>query len=63
MSGLATCPYMPDKEVVMVKAEKGDLLHGLERAMGRGRVSTQSIFSHLWGTEMSFSRGQKYVHS
>jgi hypothetical protein len=35
----------------MVKAEKGGLLHGLGHALGRGRVSTQLIFSHLLGTE------------
>jgi hypothetical protein len=38
----------------MVKAEKGSLLHTSGRAMGRGRVSTQLIFSHLgvqtWAT-------------
>jgi hypothetical protein len=31
----------------MVKEEKGGLLHGLGHALGRGRVSTQLIFSHL----------------
>jgi hypothetical protein len=38
----------------MVKAEKGDSLHGLGHAMGRGRVSTQLIFNHLQGTGMSY---------
>jgi hypothetical protein len=37
----------------MVKAEKGDLLHSLGLAMGRGRVSTQLILSHLQDTDMS----------
>jgi hypothetical protein len=45
MPGLATGPYIPNKEV-MVKAEKG-LFHGLGHAVGRGRVNTQLIFSHL----------------
>jgi hypothetical protein len=30
----------------MVKVEKGGLLHSLGHAMGRGRVSTEPIFSH-----------------
>jgi hypothetical protein len=38
----------------MVKAEKGDLLQGSGYAMGRGRVSTQLILSHLQGTDMSY---------
>jgi hypothetical protein len=38
----------------MVKAEKGDSLHGLGHAMGRGRVSTQPIFSHIQGADMSY---------
>jgi hypothetical protein len=33
----------------MVKAEKGSLLHGLGHAVGKDRVSTQLIFSHLPG--------------
>jgi hypothetical protein len=37
----------------MVKAEK-DLLHGSEHAVGRGRVSTKLIFSHLWDTDMTY---------
>jgi hypothetical protein len=42
---------MPNKG--MVKAEK-DLLHGLGHALGRDRVSTQSIFSHLPDIDMSY---------
>jgi hypothetical protein len=42
---------MPDKEMVI---EKGDLLHRPEHTVGRGRVSTPPIFSHLPGTDMSF---------
>jgi hypothetical protein len=38
----------------MVKAEKGDLFHSSGHAMGRDRVSTQLIFSHLRGTDMSY---------
>jgi hypothetical protein len=38
----------------MVKAEKGGLLNGSGHAMGRGRVSTQLIFSHLWDSDMSY---------
>jgi hypothetical protein len=38
----------------MMKAEKGDLLHGCGHVMGRGRVSTQLIFSHLQGIDMSY---------
>jgi hypothetical protein len=37
----------------MVKAETGGLLHGWGHAIGRGRVSTQFIFSHLWSIDMS----------
>jgi hypothetical protein len=33
----------------MVQAEKGDLLHGLGHAVGRGRVSIQLNFSLPWG--------------
>jgi hypothetical protein len=35
----------------MVKVRKRRLLHGPGQAMGRDRVSTQPIFSHLQGTE------------
>jgi hypothetical protein len=38
----------------MVKAEKGNLIHGSGHAMGSGRVSTQLIFCHLWGTNMNY---------
>jgi hypothetical protein len=38
----------------MVKIEKGGLLHSLGHAVGRGRISTQPIFSHLQGTDMSY---------
>jgi hypothetical protein len=38
----------------MVKTDRGGLLHSLGPIMGRGRVSTQLIFSHLWGTDMSY---------
>jgi hypothetical protein len=38
----------------MVKAERGGLLYGLGHAMGRGRVRTQLIFSHLQGIDMSY---------
>jgi hypothetical protein len=38
----------------MEKAEKGGLVDSSGHAQGRGRVSTQLIFSHLWGTEMSY---------
>jgi hypothetical protein len=38
----------------MVKAEKGDSLHGAGHAMGRGRVSTQFILNNLQGTDMSY---------
>jgi hypothetical protein len=39
--------------------------------MGKGRVSTQLIFSHLWGTDMNYSfkwtkelkAGDKGMHS
>jgi hypothetical protein len=48
VSGPSPHPYTPNK-----KAEKGGLLHGSGHAVGRGRVSTQLIFSHLWGTHMS----------
>jgi hypothetical protein len=55
----------------MVKGEKGGLLHGLGHAMGRGRVSTQLILSHLCGTDMSYrfkqtkdlGAGDKVMHS
>jgi hypothetical protein len=54
----------------MVKAEKGGLLHGSGHTLGRGRVNIQLIFSHLWGTDMSYrfkqteelgGRGQRYA--
>jgi hypothetical protein len=54
MSGLATCPYMPNKVTVMVKDKERRFITGLGHAMGRGRVSTQPIFSHLWGTDLNF---------
>jgi hypothetical protein len=38
----------------MVKTEKGDLLHSSGNAVGRGRVSTGLIFSHLQGTDMNY---------
>jgi hypothetical protein len=38
----------------MVEAEKGDLLHGSGHVVGRGRITTQSIFSHLQGKSMSY---------
>jgi hypothetical protein len=38
----------------MVKAEKGGLLHASGHATGRGRVSTQLIFSHLQGADTSY---------
>jgi hypothetical protein len=55
----------------MVKAEKGGLLHSSGHAVGRGRVSTQLIFSHFWGTDMSYrfkekkrkGQGTKGIHS
>jgi hypothetical protein len=40
--------------VFFLKPEKGDLLHGSGHAWGKGRVSTQLIFSHLLGTDMSY---------
>jgi hypothetical protein len=43
--GPATHPYRPNKETWW-RAEK-DLLWGWEHMVGRGRVSTQLIFSHL----------------
>jgi hypothetical protein len=36
----------------MVKAKKGGLLHN-SFAVGRGRVSTQLIFSHLCSADMN----------
>jgi hypothetical protein len=36
----------------MVRAEKGNLSHGSGLAMGRGRISTQLILSHLNGREL-----------
>jgi hypothetical protein len=38
----------------MRRAEKGDLLHSTGHTMGRGKISTQSIFTHLQGINMSF---------
>jgi hypothetical protein len=35
-------------------AEKGGLLHGSGHAVGRGKVSTELILSHLQSTEMSY---------
>jgi hypothetical protein len=60
ISGLATWPNMLKKKKkkckeVWGRAEKGGLLHCLGHTVGRSRVSTQPIFSHLWGTDMSFS--------
>jgi hypothetical protein len=43
----------------MVKAEKGDLLNGSGHAVGRGRVSTQLIFSHLGGADKQKNWGQE----
>jgi hypothetical protein len=52
----------------MEKAEQGALLHGPGHTVGRGRGSTQLIFGHLQGTDMSYrfkytneleSRGQR----
>jgi hypothetical protein len=43
---------MTDKEA-WLKSDK-DLLHALGHAMGRGRVSTQPIFSHFQGIDMSY---------
>jgi hypothetical protein len=34
--------------------QKGDLLYLSADALGRGKVSTQLIFSHLLGTDMSY---------
>jgi hypothetical protein len=52
MSGPATrLDLMPNRD--MVKAEKRDLFQSQGQAVGGGRVSTQPIFSHLWGTDMS----------
>jgi hypothetical protein len=50
----------------MAKIEKGDLLHGSGHALGRGRVSTQPIFSHLKGTDStidSLRAEGKCIHS
>jgi hypothetical protein len=38
----------------MGKAEKVGLVHGSGQVMGKGRVSTQLIFSQLQGTDMSY---------
>jgi hypothetical protein len=38
----------------MVTAEKAGLLHDWRHAMGRGRISTQLIFIHLQGIDMSY---------
>jgi hypothetical protein len=38
----------------MVKTEKGGLFHGSGHAVGRGRIGTQLIFSHLQGADMSY---------
>jgi hypothetical protein len=38
----------------MVKEEKGVLLHSSGHAVGRGRESTQPIFSHLWRADMNY---------
>jgi hypothetical protein len=35
-----------------MEAEKGS--HGSGDAVGRSRVSTQLVFSHLWDTDMSY---------
>jgi hypothetical protein len=40
-------PPLNTKYRSMVKAEKRNLSHGSGHALGRGRVSTQLIFSHL----------------
>jgi hypothetical protein len=55
MSGPASHPYVLNKEMVMVKGRERKFLCGTDTAVGRGKVSTQPIFSHLWGTYMSFS--------
>jgi hypothetical protein len=55
----STCQIQPLTHIWQVKKhgesrERFILLHSSGHVMGRGRVSTQSIFSHLLGTEMSY---------
>jgi hypothetical protein len=38
----------------LVKIEKGNLSQNSGHAMGKSKVSTQLIFSHLKGTDMSY---------
>jgi hypothetical protein len=52
MLGLATCPFMPNKEMVMVKGERKEIYYISQNI---GKVSTQPIFGHLRGTDMGFS--------
>jgi hypothetical protein len=53
MPGPATYTSTPNKEAWW-RTEKGYLLHGLGYAVVRGRVSMQPMFSHLWGTDISY---------
>jgi hypothetical protein len=57
----STCQFLsltPVCQRGLVKAEKGDLLHSSGHAVERGtagfHISTQFIFSQLWGTDMSY---------
>jgi hypothetical protein len=61
MSGVSILLGKPNKETVMVKAEKGGLLHSLGHTweVGRGSVSTQPVFSHPPGTDMALVLNSK----
>jgi hypothetical protein len=54
MSGLATFPICRIKR--HGEGRESKFITQLRTCVGRGRISTQSIFSHLWGADMSLSR-------
>jgi hypothetical protein len=51
----AQTPGIPHVGSSHLVAFKGVLLHGLGHITRRGKVSSQPIFSHLWGTDMRLS--------
>jgi hypothetical protein len=53
-SWASTCQVWPTKETWW-RADKGNLLHSLGHAVGRGKVSTETVFRQLWESEVSFS--------
>jgi hypothetical protein len=45
---------MPNKKMVMVKGRERRFITQPGQNMERDEVGTQSIFNHLWATELSY---------